>query len=315
MASYYEILGVKPGASEQEIKQAYRRLARQFHPDVNPGDKSAEAKFKQINAAYEVLSDKEKRQKYDRYGDQWQYADRFAQAEQQTSRADMGGGTSGYQYFEGDIDSLFEEMFGRSYSRQSRRPRGRDVESPVEISLEEAYYGTSRTISFQTQEPCPACGGTGEIQGVACSACRGTGVTSRIQRIEVRIPAGVQTGSRVRVAGKGQADGDLYLVVSIQPNSSFERKGDDLYVDVPVPLTVAALGGEIQVPTPKGKLALKIPAETQNGKIFRLAGQGMPHLGGTGRGDMYAKVSVIIPTHLTEEEKELFRKLRQLRPG
>ncbi len=331
MASYYDILGVKPGATEQEIKQAYRRLARQYHPDVNPGDKSAEAKFKKINEAYEVLSNKEKRQKYDQYGDQWQYADRFAQAEQQGYRTDMGGGATGYQYFDGDIDSLFEEMFGRSYARsassfdfvqeksgqarQTRRPRGREVESPIEITLEEAYYGTSRTISFQVQEPCPACGGTGEIQDIACSSCRGTGVTSRIQRIEVRIPAGVRTGSRVRVAGKGQSGGDLYLVVSVQPNSIFERKDDDLHVDVPVPLTVAALGGEVQVPTFKGKLALKIPAETQNGKVFRLAGQGILHLGEPGRGDTFARVNIVLPTNLTEEEKELFRELRQLRPS
>jgi molecular chaperone DnaJ len=316
--NYYDILGVKRDASEPEIKQAYRRLARQHHPDVNPGNKSAEDRFKKINEAYEVLSDKDKRQKYDQYGDQWQYADRFAQAGPQTQWQDMGGGATGFHHFEGDIDSLFDEMFGRTYARQARPRRGHDVESPIEITLEEAYHGATRTITFPTQAPCPTCGGSGVIQNFACSACRGTGVASGIQRLEVKIPAGVRTDSRIRVAGKGQASsggaGDLYLVVTVRPHSTFERKGDDLYVEVPIPLTVAALGGEVQVPTPKGKLTLMVPAETQNGKVFRLARQGMPHLGGSGRGDMFARVNVVLPTHLTEAEKELFRKLHGLRP-
>jgi len=318
--NYYDILGVKRDASEQEIKQAYRRLARQHHPDVNPGNKSAEDRFKKINEAYEVLSDKDKRQKYDQYGDQWQHSDRFAQAGPQTRWQDMGGDTTGFHSFEGDIGSLFDEMFGRTYARQARPRRGHDVESPIEITLEQAYHGATRTITFTfpTQAPCPTCGGSGAIRNIACSACRGTGVASGVQRLEVKIPAGVHTGSRIRVTGKGQASsggaGDLYLVVTVRPHSTFERKGDDLYVEVPVPLTVAALGGEVQVPTPKGKLTLKVPAETQNGKVFRLAGQGMPHLGESSRGDMFARANVVLPTHLTEAEKELFRKLQELRP-
>lgn len=328
MANYYDVLGVKRDASEQEIKQAYRRLARQLHPDVNPGNKSAEDKFKKINEAYEVLSDKEMRQKYDQYGDQWQYADRFARANPQAHSTgpfdfaqdksgqwqDLGGGATGYQSFEGDIDSLFEEMFGRAYARQAPPRRGRDVESPIEVTLEEAYHGASRTIALQSKLPCPACGGTGVIQNLACSTCRGAGITTGVQRLEVKIPAGVQTGSRIRVAGKGQAGGDLYLIVNVRTHPAFERKGDDLYVEVPVPLTVAALGGEVQVPTPKGKLALKVPAGTPNGKVFRLNRQGMPHLDGTGRGDMFARASIVLPTNLSEQEKELFRKLRELRP-
>jgi molecular chaperone DnaJ len=323
---YYSILGVKRGATEQEIKQAYRRLARKFHPDVNPGDRNAESRFKEINEAYEVLSDKEKRAKYDRYGDQWQYADQFAKAGgQQTPFWDFRpGGSQGFQFQEGDVETLFGDFFdafGAGTSRRRGRPRrSLDVEQPVEVTLEEAYQGTSRILSMETGEPCPTCRGTGRIQNVLCSTCRGSGVVPRLQRIEVKVPAGVTDGSRVRVAGKGPPDydgakGDLYLVISVKPHPLFERKGDDLYVEVGVPLTVAMLGGEVQVPTPKGKLALRVPPETQNGRTFRLAGQGMPHLGNSSRGDLLAKVKVLLPSNLSPEEKKLFERLNQLRPG
>jgi len=323
---YYSILGVNRNASEREIKQAYRRLARKFHPDVNPGDKSAEAKFKQINEAYEVLSDKEKRQKYDQFGEQWQYADQFAEAGwQQTPFWDFsqGGGTR-FHFAEGDLGSLFDDLlqgFGSGASRRQAQPRrGRDIDYPVEVTLEEAYHGASRTLSLRVEEACSACGGTGRIQNLPCSACHGSGVVSHVKRIEVKIPPGVKDGSRVRIAGKGGqgyggARGDLYLVISVKPHPLFQRKGDDLHVEVAVPLTVAMLGGEAQVATPKGKLALKIPPETQNGRIFRLAGQGMPHLGNSSRGDLLAKVNVVLPTELSEKEKELFKQLSQLRPN
>ncbi len=328
--NYYDILGVRRDASEKEIKQAYRRLARKYHPDVNPGDKSAEAKFKEINQAYEVLSDKEKRQKYDRFGDQWQYADQFAQAgRQQTQYRDFApGGSTSYNFSSsdmGDLDSLFEELFRGSRTRTShRRPqprRGQDLESPIEVTLEEAYSGTNRTISLRVEEPCTVCQGSGRIQNLPCSACRGAGVVPKIKRLEVKIPPGVDNGSRVRIAGKGQPSysggisGDLYLIISVKPHPAFERHGDNLHVDIPVPLAVAVLGGEVQVPTPKGKLALKIPPETQNGRVFRLAGQGMLHLGKSTRGDLLAKVNVILPTKLSEKEKELFRQLSTIRPN
>jgi molecular chaperone DnaJ len=323
---YYDILGIKKGASDKEIKQAYRRLARKYHPDVNPGDKSAEAKFKEVNAAYEVLSDAEKRKKYDKYGDKWQYADQFEQAQQQQARYGgftPGGGDTGF-HFEGDaegLDSIFEELFGggrgRSFYRRSQPRRGQDLETPIEVTLEEAFSGTNRTISLQMEEPCVTCHGTGRIQNLPCSVCRGAGVVANVKRIEVKIPAGVATGSRVRIAGKGQpgagGSGDLYLRISVRPHPTLERQGDDLHVSVPVPLTVAILGGEVQVPTPKGKLAMKIPAETQNGRVFRLTGQGMPHLGKTTRGDLLAKVNVVLPTKLTEKEKEIFRQLSRTR--
>jgi len=296
---YYKILGVKRDAGEKEIKQAFRKLARQHHPDVNPGDKSAEARFKEISEAYEVLSDKEKRQKYDKYGDQWQYADQFEQARQQQSpfRGYTRGGEGVRFSFGDDLNDIFGDLFGgggATYShRTSARPRrGRDLEHPVEVTLEEAYNGAARTISFNSSG-----------------------------RIEVKIPPGVKTGSRVRVAGKGEpgfsggSSGDLYLLVTVKPHAKFERMGDDLHVEVPVPLTVAVLGGEVQVDTLKGKVMLRIPPETQNGNTFRLAGQGMPRLGKSTRGDMLAKVKVVLPEKLSEQEKELFRKLKELRPG
>jgi molecular chaperone DnaJ len=324
---YYKILGVKRDASEREIKQAYRRLARKHHPDVNPGDKTAEARFKEINEAYEVLSDKEKRQKYDQYGDQWQYADQFAKARgQQNFYQDFGsGGAQGFQFDEGDLGGLFNDLLWGSRSgtssRRTRSRRGRDIEHPVEVTLEEAFQGTNRILSMESQQACFTCQGTGRIQNALCSVCRGSGVVSGMKQIEVKIPSGVKDGSRVRIAGKGESglgggsSGDLYLIISVKPHQLFERKDDDLYVEVAVPLTVAVLGGEVQVPTLRGKLALKIPPETQNGRSFRLTGQGMPHLGDSSRGDLMAKIKVVLPTRLTPEEKKLFEQLGQLRPG
>ncbi|UCG55348.1 MAG: J domain-containing protein, partial [Dehalococcoidia bacterium] len=276
---YYSILGVSRNASDKDIKQAFRRLARKHHPDVNPGDKAAEEKFKQISEAYEVLSDKEKRQKYDQFGDKWQFADQF-------TGAGTGGGGVHYQHFDfGDLfdsgggssysfrgegfDSLLDELLrgGGSASRSSRPRSGQDIEHPVEVTLEEAFAGTSRLLSLQDEDVCTTCHGNGRIQNALCSVCQGRGVINRTKRLEVKIPAGVKTGSRVRIAGKGGkgyggAKGDLYLAVTIKPHSLFERRGDDLYTNVDVPLTVAILGGTIKVPTLKGTLELKIPAET-----------------------------------------------------
>ncbi|OGO31946.1 MAG: molecular chaperone DnaJ [Chloroflexi bacterium RBG_16_56_11] len=325
--NYYDLLGIKKDATDKEIKQAYRRLARKYHPDVNPNDKSAEAKFKEINAAHEVLSDKEKRAKYDRYGDKWQYADQFEQARQQPGQyREYYPGEDAADHFGGDIggmDSIFEQLFGnaRRGTRRAQLRRGQDLESQVDITLEEAYHGTSRTINMQVEEPCAVCKGSGRIQNVACSTCRGTGVVASVKRIEVKIPAGVDTGSRVRIAGKGESSygggpsGDLYLNINVTPHATLERQGDNLQTTVPIPLATAILGGEVQVPTPRGKLALKIPPETQNGRVFRLAGQGMSRPGKSTRGDLLARVNVVLPTKLTEKEKELFRQLATIRPA
>ncbi len=335
---YYSTLGVSRSASEKEIKQAFRKLARKHHPDVNPGDATAEQKFKEISEAYEVLSDKEKRKKYDQFGDKWQYADQFSKSGggrgapfQGADFGDIFGGSGGtYSYsFSGgggeDLGSLLDELLrggGRSShrSRRSQPRRGQDIEQPVEVTLEEAFSGTSRLLSLQTEEACATCHGSGRIQNALCSVCQGRGVVPTTKRLEVKIPAGVKTGSRVRIAGKGGegyggSKGDLYLKITVKPHALFERQGDDLYVNVEVPLTTAVLGGEVKVPTPKGNLELKIPPETQNGRTFRLAGQGMPHLGKAGKGDLKTRVKVVLPTGLSLEEKELFQKLKQLRTG
>lgn len=331
---YYNTLGVSRSATDKDIKAAYRRLARQYHPDVNPGNKSAEDKFKEINQAFEILSDADKRKKYDQYGENWQYGDQMEAARQQQQQQSQGGwnfnqqaGPESYQTFEeGDLESIFGDLLGGrggGFGRRASRPRkGQDLEYEVEATLEEAYNGTIRNISLQSEVPCAACKGTGRIQGLPCSVCRGAGKVTEVKRLEVRIPAGVDTGSRVRIAGKGQPGvaggmaGDLYLVITLRPHNIFERHGDELLVDIQVPLTTAVLGGEIQVPTLKGtKLALRIPAETQNEQVIRLTGQGMPHIGSTTRGDLLVKVKVTLPKHLSNEERALFNKLKELRPA
>ena len=324
--NYYDILGVSRDAGEPEIKRAYRRLARKYHPDVNPGDKSTEPKFKKINEAYEVLSNKENRKKYDRFGDRWQHADQFARAGgQQAPTRDFSqrGGSASFDFGETDLDSLFDELLRgtrpHTYTRRARPRQGRDIKSPIDITLEEAHHGTTRTISLQITEPCPTCQGRGLIQNVPCSTCQGAGAINRVKRLEVKIPAGVDNGSRVRIPGKGQpgyagANGDLYLVISVKSHRLFKRRGNDLHAELPVPLTTVMLGGEVQVPTLKGKLPLRIPPETQNGRIFRLKGQGMPHLGNSSRGDMLAKVNVALPAKLSPQEKELFKRLSELQP-
>jgi len=325
---YYEVLGVNRNANDKDIKQAYRKLARKYHPDVNPGDTSAEAKFKEINAAYEVLSDPEKRKKYDQFGDKWQHADQFTGwqqapfgdfADQGTFTFDLGDLGSGAGDLGGIFDSLFRGFGPRTTSRRPRR--GRDIQQPIEVTLEEAYHGSTRTIEIQAESMCHVCNGRGTLENAPCYTCGGAGRVMRPQRLEVKIPRGVADGSRIRVAGKGGpgstggSSGDLYLVVSVRPHPTFQRKDSDLHVEIEVPLVDVVLGSEVEVPTPKGKVALKIPPETQNGRVFRLAGQGMPGMGNTKNGDLLAQVRVILPTKLTDREKELFRELRDLGSG
>lgn len=321
---FYQILGVNRTASDKEIKQAYRRLARKHHPDLNPDDKSAEARFKEINAAYQVLSDPEKRKKYDQFGDQWEYADQFVRpGGQERVRWDFGRGDTTFQYGRaGDLGDVFSDLFGGFGvgSGVRRGPqRGQDLESTVEVSLEEAYHGSTRVIQLQTEEPCTACGGTGKVGNRVCTICNGAALKISPKRLEVKIPAGVRDGSRIRMAGEGGLGraggkrGDLYLVAKALPHKLFERKGDDLYTEVPVSLATAMLGGEVVLPTLNGNLSLRIPPETQNGKVFRLAGRGMPVLGNARYGDMFAKAKVVLPTDLTEEERKLFESLRSLR--
>ena len=288
-ANYYDTLGVGKGAAEKDIRQAYRRLARQYHPDVNPGDKSSEQRFKEINEAYEVLSDPEKRKKYDQYGDRWKHADQIEQERQRTASGpfvwEYGGDPS--SDFGG---SIFEDLFGgRGFGRASTSYRRRPaVEQPVTVSLQEACTGTTRVIQIN--------GGQGPGR-----------------RLEVKIPPGVDNGSRIHVRPDESGSEDVYLVVSVRPDARFERRGNDLHTKVDVPLVDAVLGGEVRVPTLAEPVMLKIPPETQNGRSFRLSGKGMPRLGSPEtRGSIYATVQVTTPTGLSERQRELFRELKAI---
>jgi DnaJ-class molecular chaperone len=324
---FYETLGLKRGVSSRDIKQAYRKLARKHHPDVNPGDKNAEERFKEINRAYEVLNDPEKRKKYDRYGDRWEMAEAYEKAQ---AEAGQSGQWQNYQF---DINDLFGragnrgqgfenifDLFGGAGGRRPRGPsRGQNIEYATEISLEEAFAGTIRTLHLQAAEPCTTCDGTGEIAGAACHNCQGEGVVVRPRRLEVKIPAGARDGTRVRLTNEGSAGtaggprGDLHVVVRVRPHLRFERKGDDLITELPVPLDDAVLGGEVEVQTIGGKrIAIKVPPLTQNGKIIRLGGLGMPKLDGKAktRGDLLVKVRVVLPAKLSDRERELFEELR-----
>jgi DnaJ-class molecular chaperone len=311
---YYTVLGVSRTASEKDIKSAYRKLARKHHPDVNPGDKKSETAFKEIGEAYSVLSDPDKRKKYDRWGHDWEKIEQAQAAgvnfggrpgsssRYSWSTGPNGGNPTNFNFESEDLGGLFDQLFGRAAGGRTRvrtAPRkGADIEQPVEITLEEAFNGTQRTYSIHDAQ-------TGETRTV-----------------EVKIPAGAPDGLRVRVAGKGDpgmagaAAGDLYLMVKVKPHDQFERDGDDLRVKVPTPLYTAVLGGEVRVPTPKGThLALKVPPEAPNGLRMRLTGQGMPHLNGSGRGDLFAEITVQVPKNLTTREKDLFAELARQRGG
>lgn len=310
---YYQILGVGKNATEKEIKSAYRKLARQYHPDVNPDDPGAEARFKEINEAHEVLSDPEKRAKYDQLGTEWQ---RWQRAGGQPGDFDWSRWTAtpnGERVYvrygaPGDLGDLgdlfgggspfsdfFTSIFGglgvetapgsgfEGFGYQGGPRRGQDLVQEVEISLSEAFHGATRLLAKDGR------------------------------RLEVKIPAGAKTGTRVRMRGEGAAGGDLYLKVKVAPDPRFERKGDDLHLTVPVDLYTAVLGGEVPVNTLSGQVRLKIPAGSQNGQVFRLRGKGMPKLRQPGEhGDLYARLEVRLPTRLTAKQRELFEELRRL---
>ena len=338
---YYAILGIKRDASQKEVTRAFRRLARQYHPDVNPGNPEAERRFKEINAAHEVLSNADNRRKYDQYGDEWQHADQIEAMRRRQGAGGYGGmpggGGASFEFDMADLSDLFGGgpggarpganagrggVFDSFFRRGGGRRGGQDIEHSTRITLDEAYRGTTRTIEVRdAAEVCRVCGGEGKLAGAICHACRGTGSASPVRRIEVTIPGGVQDGTRIRVAGKGgegsggAPPGDLYLRVEVSAHPRFERRGDDLHVEVDVPIADAALGGEVRVPTLKGRaLALTIPAGTQSGKVFRLAGQGMPRARG-GFGDLHAKVRLVLPERLTDEQRALFERLRDSSGG
>ncbi|EWH09882.1 chaperone protein DnaJ [Catenovulum agarivorans DS-2] len=338
---YYEVLGLERSASERDIKKAYKRLAMKYHPDRTKGDKDFEEKFREIKEAYEVLTNAELKARYDQYG--------HAGVDPQ-----MGGGGGGHQDFSDIFGDVFGDIFGGGGRRQSRAQRGSDLRYNLELSLEEAVKGKNVEIKvptwvscetcdgsgakpgskpqvcstchgqgqvqmrqgfFAVQQTCPTCHGQGKIISDPCSSCGGQGRVQKNKTLSVKIPAGVDTGDRIRLAGEGEAGahgapaGDLYVQVHVKEHAIFERDGSNLYCEVPIGFATAALGGEIHVPTLDGKVKLKIPSETQTGRMFRMRGKGVRSVRGGIEGDLICKVVVETPVNLTDSQKELLRQL------
>ncbi len=354
---FYEILGVARDADEDTIRSAYRKLAHKYHPDKTGGDKEAEDKLKEINEAYDVLKNKEKRARYDRFG-----------AAGVGAGAGPGGpGGQGFGGFGGGGGSPFDDIFdaffggGGGAGGRARGPnaamRGDDLEYPIRLTLREAAFGTSKTIRFKRRDACTECTGSGAAKGSGtercqqcggsgqvrmsqgffsitrtcpvcqgsgtvikdpCTVCKGSGVQVSQRELTVKIPAGVDTGSRLRMAGEGEAGrnggprGDLYVSLEVQPDEIFEREGNDLHCEVPISFTQAILGAEIKVPTLEGERELKIPAGTQSGTTFRMRGHGIPDLRGYQKGDLLVAIQVETPTKLTKEQKDLVKKFEEL---
>jgi molecular chaperone DnaJ len=297
---YYKVLGVDKNADEKAIKAAYRSLARKYHPDVNPGDAKAEAKFKEISEAYAVLSDKERRAHYDRFG---------------VDKEDAGpppweGGQVQFTGF-GDI---FEQFLGGSlFGGQSEYAMPRDLELPLDVTLEEVDKGARRTVTYQTEDACPQCRGVGQVRTRGgfgpCPRCAGRSYQRADRRVDVKVPPGIQAGKKLRVPGGGHRGangrgGDLYLVIQDASSDGFARKGDNVETDLAVSFTVAALGGEVKVQTPTGSATVKVPPGTQSGQILRLKNQGLTKLNG-GKGDLHARIKVTVPKSLSDEQRRL----------
>ena len=329
---YYKVLGVPKTAAEKDIKSAYRRLARKWHPDANPKNpKEAEEKFKEISEAYEVLGDAGKRRKYDALGSDWQRAAQQAEQQrryrtQQQHDFDFGnfnagaGGPSGFSDF---FDAFFSGVGGgaRRTAGQQFQQRGQDLETTLDLGLREAFEGGKKSVSLQIEDLCPQCNGVGTAGKTICSKCHGTGRNLEAKRFDVTIPKGVREGQRIRLTGQGGTGvgrgpkGDLYLVVHFVDDSTFTRKGDDLYVDLPVSIYDLILGGEVRVPTMTGDVTMTVPAGTQSNKLLRLTGKGMPHSKGGGSGDQYVRLIGTVPQNLSEKELKLYRELATLRNG
>ena len=345
--SLYDALGVSKAASQDEIKKAYRKLVRQYHPDKNPGDKEAEERFKEVQAAYDVLSDPDKRKQYDAFGSG-------------DGRGFPGGARVDFDF--GDIGDLFGgfgglgDIFGRGAQRQ-RSGRGADLEVEVSLSFEDSLRGIETKIPVEAEAACRECGGSGAQPGSApqvcpqckgrgvtvesqglfglsqtcprchgsgtviekpCPRCRGTGRERRAKRYTVKIPAGVKDGTKIRLKGKGEPGfgggppGDLIVVTRVADSPLYERRGSDLVVDVPVTFADAALGSSVEVPTPEGPVALKVPAGSESGKLLRIKGRGAPKLRGNGRGDVLARLKIAVPKKPNKKERELLEQLQKV---
>ena len=339
---YYEVLGIARGADEKDIKKAFRRVAMKYHPDRNPDDPDAEAKFRAASEAWEILSDRDKRAAYDQFGH---------------AGVDPQAGVSGD--FHGNFSDIFGNVFGDIFGGgrgRARAQRGADLQYTLDISLEDAVRGTSRNIRvpslvacescdgsgaksgsapadckvcggsgqvhrqqgfFQLQQTCSACGGQGKVITDPCSACRGRGRVEKTRTLSVKVPAGVDSGDRIRLSGEGQAGpdggppGDLFVQMAVQNHSIFEREGAHLYCEVPISIATAVLGGELQVPTLNGRVVLKIPAETQTGKLFRLRGKGVKPVRGGAIGDLLCRVVIETPVKLSGPQKKLLEEFQQ----
>ena len=343
--SLYESLGVSKNASQDEIKKAYRKLVREVHPDKNPGSEEAETRFKEVQGAYDVLSDPEKRTQYDRVGS--------------TNGRTAAGGTT-YDFGDFDLGDIFGGLFNRGGGgrpqQQQRGQRGNDVEVDVRISFEDALTGAQVTVPvalelachtchgtgaapgtapttcpqcsgsgvvatsqglFALQQPCPRCHGRGSIVETPCPTCHGGGRERRTKRYTVKIPAGVKDGTRIKLRGKGEAGyggapaGDLYVVTRVEPSKVYERRGDDLIVAVQVPYSTAALGGKVEVSTPDGAVHLTVPGGTEDGKLLRIKGRGAPRLSGSGKGDVLARIKIQVPKRVNKKQRELLEKLQE----
>jgi molecular chaperone DnaJ len=369
---YYQILGVKQDASADDVKKAYRRLARKFHPDVNPGDKAAEDKFKDVQEAYDVLSDDKKRKVFDRFG---YYADNLDPDSPFGAAAGAAGqGAAGFDFSGFDFSAnsaggssfrdIFSDLFGGGASRTQAEPprplpkKGRDIEIPLAMKFEEAFTGLTTNITVERSEQCSRCQGAGDTGGPVvqcptckgagqvmrtggrlqfsqpcpdcegsgrrrepCSLCHGKGVTPKTEQVKIRIPAGVDTGSRVRIPKKGHGGrlgaepGDLFIVTNVGKHRFLERKGDNVYITVPITVPEAALGTRIEVPTVEGKAQLKVPAGTESGQKFRLRERGFPSLRNPSlRGDQFVEVKITLPKVISEETKQLLREFERLNP-
>jgi molecular chaperone DnaJ len=356
VSSLYDTLGVKKGASQDEIKKAYRKLARQHHPDANPGDKAAEERFKEVQTAYDVLSDEKKRKEYDRYGS--------TNGRGPAGPGPGGGGPNvdfGNVGF-GDLGDILGGIFGNvgGAGRSRGRPqavRGHDLETEVRLSFEDSLRGIEAKVPVEMTVACSDCGGTGaqpgtspvicpecngrgvkaESQGLfalsqpcarcrgngtviekPCAKCHGSGRERRLRNYTVKIKPGVKDGTKIRLKGKGEAganggpSGDLVVITRVAPSETYERRGDDLLVQVPVTFATAALGGKVDVPTPEGAVSLKIPAGSEEGKLLRIKGRGAPKLQGSGKGDVLARVRIQVPKRVNKKERELLEELRKV---